>query len=639
MDGLLAAARAERALSLAKYDVLEEIGHGGMATVYRAHDRRLARDVALKVIHPHLRDSREVAHRFFVEAKAVAKLRHENIVEVYDVSDESEAEKYLVVELVRGVTLREMLRRDGPLPPEVAAAIGLELLHALAHAHGEGVIHRDIKPENVLLEHRPLEPRGELQEGLSEGSGGGVAPVTVPANSDGVGTRVRVKLTDFGIAKLLDAQGVTSTGQVLGSPAHMAPEQIEGRPVDARADVFGLGVLLYECMVGHLPFEGANPAQVLRRVLDGIYPPAERERATVGKRWSAILDRALAHDPDARFADAAAMREALLAELARVGIKASRPELEAWCDDPSTYRTAHGPRMIEALCAVGAEAQRTGRALDAAADLNRALAYAPDDPRLCKLVAGLRQAESRKRLLRLGARVGLVALAGVALAFVGSRVVERAHGEPLVARGVARFVAPLAAPVKPSSASDGAASALVEAPSRDPKVPSRPTLPTMPAPPRTAPARPVSRDLVFGSVRPPFGVVVSVDGGPPVDARAGVRIPVDGQKHTLTFRCTGDLCEPQERLIAEGDRDEVVQVALTIRPAMLLVEGQPQHTYRVVQEPQLPLRAGVAAPVPMRSAKYPVQVVELPSNRTKTIVLTAGQEARVVFGPDEDPAP
>src|SRR5579863_1144627 len=119
------AGRPSRVPVLAKYDVLEELGHGGMATVYRAHDKRLGRDVAVKVIHPHLRDSREVAHRFFVEAKAVAMLRHPNIVEVFDVSSEDEEEQYLVVELLRGLTLRKILQANGALPPEVAAAIGI----------------------------------------------------------------------------------------------------------------------------------------------------------------------------------------------------------------------------------------------------------------------------------------------------------------------------------------------------------------------------------------------------------------------------------------------------------------------------------------------------------------------------------
>src|SRR5690606_10544202 len=137
---------------------------------------------------------------------------------------------------------------------------------ALAHAHRHGVIHRDIKPENVLLS-----TDGAVTGGPSAGP--------------------RVKLTDFGIAKLLDAQGVTHTGQVLGSPAHMAPEQIEGGDVDARSDVFGAGVLLYECMVGSLPFDGKNPAQVLRRVLDGSFTPPERARPTVGAGWSRIVEK------------------------------------------------------------------------------------------------------------------------------------------------------------------------------------------------------------------------------------------------------------------------------------------------------------------------------------------------------------
>src|SRR5579863_7760978 len=146
------AVRAGRLPDLAKYEVLEEIGHGGMATVYRALDKRLAREVAVKVIHPHLRDSREVVERFSTEAKAVAKLRHPNIVEVYDVSGPDDAEQYLVVELVRGTTLRALLAKHGALPPEIAASIAILLLDALAHAHASGVVHRDIKPENVLIE-------------------------------------------------------------------------------------------------------------------------------------------------------------------------------------------------------------------------------------------------------------------------------------------------------------------------------------------------------------------------------------------------------------------------------------------------------------------------------------------------------
>src|SRR4029079_12051281 len=162
----------------------------------------------------------------------------------------------LVVELVRGTTLRALIAQNERLPAEIAAIAGVEIAGALDHAHQFGVIHRDVKPENVLVALQAV----------------GAPDVRASNPDDAV-----IKITDFGIAKLLDAQGVTSTGQVLGSPAHMAPEQIEGGDVNARSDVFGLGVLLYECMVGHLPFEGANPAQVFRRVLDGQYASAERE--------------------------------------------------------------------------------------------------------------------------------------------------------------------------------------------------------------------------------------------------------------------------------------------------------------------------------------------------------------------------
>src|SRR5690606_37853684 len=170
---------------------------------------------------------------------------------------------------IRGTTLRKLLVEHGHLPAEIAAAIGIQIARGLSHAHRQGVVHRDVKPENVLI---------------AGGAGG-------RRKEGSASTDVRVKITDFGIAKLLDVQGVTSTGQVLGSPAHMAPEQIEGGDVSARSDVFGLGVLLYECMVGSLPFDGKNPAQVLRRVLDGSFTPPERARPTVGAGWSRIVEK------------------------------------------------------------------------------------------------------------------------------------------------------------------------------------------------------------------------------------------------------------------------------------------------------------------------------------------------------------
>ena len=428
----LAGTKSGRAPVLAKYEVLEELGHGGMATVYRAHDKRLDRDVAIKVLHPHLRENTEIAHRFGIEAKAVAKLRHPNIVEVFDVSPEDDPEQYLVVELVRGPTLRKILQERGAMPPEVAAAVVLELLAGVVNAHEQGVVHRDVKPENVLVEHRVR------IEGAATSSGY-PPPMTIPPTSrhtaaaSGSGQRVAIKLTDFGIAKLLDAQGVTSTGQVLGSPAHMAPEQIEGGDVDGRADVFGLGVLLYECMVGHLPFLGNNPAQVLRRVLDGMYTPAERERPVIGKNWSLLLDRALARNPDDRFPDAAAMRDAVTAELDRLDIGAPRSAIEGWLDEPEAWTEAHDARLIAKLCELGAASRKLGRAVPAAADYNRALAYAPNNPSLLRIVTSMHRSERRVRLLR---RIVPLVLGGAVLGFGGYSVAHALKPHPVTGRFV-----------------------------------------------------------------------------------------------------------------------------------------------------------------------------------------------------------
>ena len=143
---------------LDKYELLEEIGHGGMATVYRARDPRLGREVAVKLIHRHLRENAEVGTRFVAEARAAAKLRHPGIVDVFDVSNEDDPERYLVAELIRGTTLRKVLLAHRDMPAEVGAAIVAQLCEAVEHAHASSIIHRDIKPENVLVE-LPGSPR------------------------------------------------------------------------------------------------------------------------------------------------------------------------------------------------------------------------------------------------------------------------------------------------------------------------------------------------------------------------------------------------------------------------------------------------------------------------------------------------
>jgi serine/threonine-protein kinase len=249
-----------------------------------------------------------------------------------------------------------------------------------------------------------------------------------------------VKITDFGIAKLLDAQGVTSTGQVLGSPAHMAPEQIEGGEVSGRSDVFGLGVLLYETLVGKLPFDGKNPAQVLRRVLDGVFTPADRARPTVGAGFSVILNHALARDAAQRFESARAFGDALTAELGGLGFTEPRGEIFAFLRDPAGYQKAYEERIVGALARQAEEARKAGDHLAAASLFNRALAFRPGDPELLEQIGHLaRRARLRRALTRVSAAaLGSLLLAGIAFGVVALLRAHRPAHAPAVAEAEVR---------------------------------------------------------------------------------------------------------------------------------------------------------------------------------------------------------
>lgn len=549
-------------IRLEKYELLEELGHGGMATVYRARDPRLGREVAVKLIHRHLRDEREVKERFYREAKAVAKLRHPGIVEVYDVSEPEDPERYLVVELVRGITLRQLLRDHSPLPTELGLGIGVAVAQALAHAHEQGVVHRDVKPENVLLELPDL-ARGARQSEV---------PSSV-ASQPGIYSRrtVGVKITDFGIAKILDAQGVTSTGEVLGSPAHMAPEQIEGQGVGPKADLFSLGVLIYECLVGQLPFQGNNPAQVLRRVLDGQFVPTARARPEVGALVGKLVDRALAHDPDQRFDHVGEFCDALVAELQRMKIQEPLQLLQEFLDAPKEFATAFEERLMTTLVEQAQSERRKGAVVTAAALYNRALALRPADPAILADVARLTRAQRfRRTLLRISAVAVLLGLGVGAWALSKSR-----FDPPLVKRVSQRKAA--APPASATFPSPRPTSKVITAPERPPETATKPESHLV-ARPSAAPARPTSR-TVGGSGTRTVQVVVS--------GAAGSRLLVDGVerdwfgvKHELEFGvhrfqviAPNEQCcvtpEPRVVKVGPGDGDIRVVMAVQFRDAQV----------------------------------------------------------------------
>ncbi len=256
-----------------RYRLLDELAHGGMATVWTAEDTLLARRVAVKVLHPQLCADPSLRARFRNEAISSASIEDPGIVAVYDTGEDDGA-VYIVMELVDGEDLRHLLDEQGPLPPSRAAHIAERVAAALDHAHRSGIVHRDIKPANVLVA------------------------------ADG-----RIKLSDFGIAKAdRDGGDLTATGAVLGTARYLAPEQVRGAPADARADVYATGLLLYEMLTGRSPFGGDTDLQTAVARLHAAPAPLP---STVPSALQVVVDRCLALDPADRYPSAAALADAL----------------------------------------------------------------------------------------------------------------------------------------------------------------------------------------------------------------------------------------------------------------------------------------------------------------------------------------
>jgi hypothetical protein len=263
-----------------RYRLDELIGRGGMASVWRATDTVLGRPVAVKRLHPGLIADEEHAERFRREALLVARLSHPNLVRLLDRGEDADG-PYLVMELVEGENLKSLVRREGALPTEEAVRICGEVGRALAYAHAQGVVHRDIKAQNVLL------------------------------TPDG-----GVKLTDFGIARLMETEGepgLTRTDMLVGSADYLSPEQADGRPIDARTDVYSLGIVLYECLTGRLPFSGEGFVAVAMRHCSEPLPDPRALAPGVPGWLAATTARAAAKEPSHRYPDAASLVAALVA--------------------------------------------------------------------------------------------------------------------------------------------------------------------------------------------------------------------------------------------------------------------------------------------------------------------------------------
>ena len=255
-----------------RYEILECIGTGGMAVVYKARCHRLNRLVAVKILKPELARDAEFRRRFHDESQAVAMLSHPNIVAVYDVSHSDDLD-YIVMELIDGITLKQYMQKKGlPLNWREALHFITQIMKALSHAHSRGIIHRDIKPQNIMV--------------LRDGS---------------------VKVADFGIARVASAAQSTLTQEALGSVHYISPEQARGSHIDARADIYSAGVVLYEMTAGRLPFEGETPVSVAIQHISSIPLPPRDINPDIPEALEAITMKAMASDVDKRYVSADAM--------------------------------------------------------------------------------------------------------------------------------------------------------------------------------------------------------------------------------------------------------------------------------------------------------------------------------------------
>ena len=348
-----------------------------MATVWRAEDRQLGRDVAVKVLLPLFADRPAAQERFFREARALATIRHPNVLQVFDflpaIDDEPAR---LVMERLHGPSLQRFFIDAGTPLPELAALVGADIGAGLVAVHARGIVHRDVKPENVLLD---------------EG---------------------RVVLTDFGVARVqtLDA-ALTQTGDIIGSPAYMSPEQARGDEVDAASDQFSLGSLLYWLASGRAPFAGPHPLVVMQKIDRVDVMPLGACNPRVPAWLDRVVRRCHARAPEERYPDMAALVAALRTGLADDGFGDPTVELRAYFASPPSWNESVAARVVPVRLADAERALVERRRARALASAERVLQLEPDQPRARLIVRKLTTGRSRVRL----AAVVLAGLAGLGI--------------------------------------------------------------------------------------------------------------------------------------------------------------------------------------------------------------------------------
>jgi serine/threonine protein kinase len=340
------------------YQVEKAIARGGMATVYLATDLRSGRKVALKQILPHIAEDREFIERFRHEVRIHSQLRHPNILEILEFAD-GPTDYFIAMEYVDGGTLKFLLDRLRKFPTEIALFVTREVLRGLSAAHARGIIHRDIKPHNIMITR------------------GG-----------------EVKVGDFGISKTDQMTRLTQTGELIGTPAYMSPEQASGHALDPRSDVFSSGVMLYEMLTGTNPFFTGNPATTIRKIVDFVPDGLFELDPTIPIECEALVNRLIAKNPELRFANAQTASEAVEARLQALGIGDGPALFSAFLQTPKQYVDERNDRLARTHLERGKKLIESGKASPEVAlwELFQAQKVkGADDPEAAQLMATITQ--------------------------------------------------------------------------------------------------------------------------------------------------------------------------------------------------------------------------------------------------------
>ncbi len=592
-----------------KYRLDARIGAGGMGAVYRATRVTIGDRVAVKILHAdRLRDP-EAPERFRREARAAARLKHENVVTIHDLGVTNDGTPYLVMELVEGDSLRHLIERDGPLPPSLAAEILAQVCSALDEAHAQGIVHRDIKPDNILVTRRPA--------GL------------------------HVEVLDFGIARvgyMAPAGDLTQVGRVLGTPHYMSPEQCLGEELDGRSDLYSMGVVLYEMLSGTVPFDATTAMGIVVQHVNDAPPPLHERKPDVPPAVEAVVDGALRKRREDRPASAGALATQLTRAVADAA--GTRPPASAGA---GTRRPTGGPAPTVQMGAAG-----TGGP------------------------GGTGAAGGGRRRRRVGFWTGVAAAAAVATTVLvldeGWLPWRRDTGQPKPATAGAD-----ASPVKPevpasapeaSVAADAAAPRMEEGtasrtpePERPPgRAPASAVPPAAPAPAPAAanpPARrPASASARVGSltIRALPGSAVQLDGvdtGTTDDSGILGVTGIPAGRHLLMARKEG-YADAQAIVSVVADQSDVVELSLVALPGALTVTANtPDVTVQIegVGEYRLPVTglevpAGLQRVAASKPGFLPVEdAVEVRSGKAATLELVlervppevALQEAQGLF--------